>query len=382
MSVRLNAACFLFGLVGTLASLSILGSVLAPPDLAAHFVRFHVGIGIDNDFFATAHDIQAILDAAEKEKPAAAVTVIVGGTSVFQGTSQSEPRIWTERLQQDLGARFRVINLAQRAGRPNDFGNLAAEMLLKQHKPVIYLCDSMNSQFTIPIEASFYLKSVYDAWGRGYLLDWPARDRKMVSGLWSRSPEMRSHAWGARLDRWLNFDGLWSYVAFENGGSVWNKYRALDSITPLRQIKDPEPPPHWYVERGYPKGADDARALEIVRAQIFPPGAAPWAQIRNGIDEQMPGPLRAKTLVVVDLNSPYYLDRLSVAERTAFIDQADRMAAVIQASGFAKAMVVAKDFTDADYADRVHLSVEGGEKLADRLTPEISKLAAELGETR
>jgi hypothetical protein len=379
MFAWLNARCFLLGLVVSMASLSVLGALIVPPDLTRDFVRFHTGIGIDHNFFPTAHDIRAILDAAAAKDDKPVVTVIVGGTSVFQGTSQSEPLIWTELLQKNLGSGFRVINLAQRAGRPNDFGNFAAEMLIKENKPVIYVCDSMTPQFTIPIEASFYLKTVFDAWQRGYLLDWPARDRKMSDAYWSPLPKYRLDAWGALADRWLNFNGFWSYVAFEYGGTIWDKYRILDSIRPLREARDPEPPPQFYVDRGYPQGALNEQEVKTALSQIFPPGDSRWKIVRDGVDEQMPLPLRALTLTVVDINSPYHLNQLTEDEKAAYLAQADAMAALLKTMGFHDTIVVAKDFVDADYSDRVHLSVNGGRKLADRLAPEIVRMAAELG---
>jgi hypothetical protein len=375
--MRFQPAVFLLGVVLSMTLLSALGSILVPPHLIEGFVRFHAGIGPDHNFFPTAHDVRAILDAAEADKRA--VTVIVGGTSVFQGTSQSEPLIWTELLQKALGPDYRVVNLAQRAGRPNDFGNLAAEMLLKESKPVLYVCDSMASQFTIPIEASFYLKTVFDTWQRGYLLDWPARDQKMRSALHSPQAKFRSNAWGALADQALNFDGFWSYIAFEYGGTIWDKYRGLDSIEPLRLSPDPEPPPQWYATRSYPSGQEDEQALQVARSQIFTDPAAAWRIVRAGVEEQMPMPLRGETLVVVDLNSPHYVDRLSENDRAAFFGQADAMAALLKEMGFAETMVVAKDFVEADYGDRVHLSVSGGRKLAERIAPEIVRMAHERG---
>jgi hypothetical protein len=375
MPARRNAVLFLVGLALSMTSLSIAGADLVPSALLRNFVRFHARIGIEYNFFPTAHDIRAILETDTKPS----VTVIVGGTSVFQGTSQSEPQIWTEHLQQNLGSKFRVINLAQRAGRPNDFGNLAAEMLLKQGTPVIYVCDSMTSQFTIPIEASFYQKTVFDAWQRGDLLEWPARDRKMSNAMWSSQAKFRLTAWGALADRVLNFNGFWSYVAYQYGGSIWNKYLTLSSIEPLRLAADPELPPQWYVNRGYPTGAANEQELKNSRAQIFPPGEANWRIVRDGIDEQFPAPLRANTLTVVDLNSPHYLDQMTADERGRYVEQAEKMAALIKTMGFHDAFIAAKDFTEADYSDRVHLSVDGGRKLADLVAPEVARMAAELG---
>jgi hypothetical protein len=381
MSARVNALLFLLGLILSLTSLSLLGASLVPPDLVQNFIRFHPWNGIESNFYPTAPDIRAILDSALAGEPAGTepVIVLVGGTSVFEGTSQAPPQVWTQQLQQILGDRFRVLNLAQRAGRPNDFGNLAAEMLLKDHRRFIYLCDAMPAEFTIPIEKSYYLKTVFDAWLRGYLLDWPARDAKMRSAFWDGSAQFRETAWGALADRYLNFNSLWTYVSFEIAGTIWNKVEATESMRPLREFPDAEPPPEWWDQRGYPTGDIDTLSMSQVRKQIFPPQQKYWDKVRAGIEEQMPVQLREKSLVVVNLNSPYYLDRLSPEEQAGFMRQADQMAHLLTDAGLYRALVVAGDFTDRDYTDRVHLSVRGGAKLADRIAPEIVEMAEHLG---
>jgi hypothetical protein len=367
---------FLLGVMLSLAGLSILGSILVPRDLTDHFLRFHAKISNEYNFFPTARDIRAILDTGAEDGQA--VTVIVGGTSVLQGASQAEPEIWTERLQKLLGPSYRVLNFAQRGGRPNDSGNIAAEMLLKQNKPVLFICDAMPNQVTIPLEFAIFRKPLFDAWQRGELLDWPARDQAMRAALWSSTPELRSAAWEARFDQALNFDGLWSYVAFEIAGTEWNKLSGPDSILPLRLSSDPEATPAWRATHVYPTGEADLQALAIVKRGIFK-SANKWQPIRDGIDEQMPVALRAQSLIVVDVNSPHYVNRLESDEHATYLNQISDMAKLLKEMGFDRSMVVAEDFTEADYTDRVHLSVSGGKKLAKRLAPVIVEMARQRG---
>ena len=370
-------AYFLLGLVLSLAGLSFLGSILVPRDLTAHFIRFHAGIGMEYNFFPTAHDIRAILHAGASG--GRAVTVIVGGTSVFQGTSQAEPEIWTENLQKLLDPAYRVINLAQRAGRSNDSGNIAAEMLLKQDKPVIFVCDAMPNQFTISLPDAYYKKTLFDAWQRGALLDWPARDHAMRAALWSARPELRSAAWEARFDQALNFDGLWSYFSFEVAGTQWNKLSGLNFISPLRLAEDPESTPAWRASHIYPTGEEDQQLMDTVRRAIFKNPGNSWQIVRDAVEEQMPTALRAQSLVVVDLNSPHYLDRLTPDEHAAYLAQARGMAALLKEMGFDRTMLAAEDFTEEDYSDRVHLSASGGGKLARQVAPVIVEMARQRG---
>jgi hypothetical protein len=377
MRVRPHPGYFLAGVVLAMTVLSVLGSRLVLKDLAVNFVRFSAKLGPASDFFPTAREIKAIVDAGPQDEQV--VTVVVGGSSVFMGTSQSEPSIWTELLQRNLGDHFRVINLARQSGAPNDFGNFAAEMLLKENRPVIYVADGPIYTFTIPIQAATYKKSAFDAWERGFGLDWPARDSLMRKALWSKLTELREVAWGAMLDRYLNFDDFWNYVTYEYGGTIWTQYLATESFSPFREFKDPEMPPQWYRDRGYPGGETDRRETDIVRSQIIPPDSPHWASVRSLVEDQVPPLLREHTISVVDLNSPYYVSRLTADEQASFLGQAEFMTQLLKSCGVHQSIVASKDFTADDYSDRVHLSVAGGAKLAERVAAEVVKMAHEFG---
>ena len=372
--MRFNLAIrpFFAGLVLGLIALATAGAVLRPSSLTNGFTRIHGGLNSRN-FFATAREIKSIIDAIPQDK----MVVIVGGTSVLQGTSQSEPYVWTNYLQANLGPTFKVINFALRSGRPNDFGNLAAEMLLREHRKVIYVCDSMIAQFTIPPEASFYQQTVFDAWRRGYLLPWPPRDKLMNNALWSNSPQLQDAAWGSLVDLPLNFKDLWNYFSFEIKGSVWNSISRTASFDPLRSVLDPEPAPDWYKARGYPVEADDVRELQKAAQQLMPQDDPRWLSIKTSAEEQFPPALRAITLINVDINSPFYLDRIPNG-RNKYLNQAQHMADLLMGIGFPRTLVAERAFDANDFSDRVHLAVSGGVKLAANVAPEVRALAATL----
>ena len=376
MPRRLRPAPFFIGLITGFAALSLLGAILVPRDLIKHFVRIHNEIATDFYFYPTAREFEAIVDEPVQPKPR--VTVIIGGTSVLQGTSQYSEGIWSEHLKEILGPEYRVINLALRAGRANDGGNVAAEMLLKQHQPVIYVCDSMIAQIAVVMESSFYTKIVFDAWQRGKLLPWPVRDDQMYRAFWSSSPDLRETAWGSLLDAAANARDFWNWVFFEIGGTVWNSRRNDWSFVPLRHFVDDEFPPDWYKKTGYVQGDGLASEMRLIRSQILPDTAGWW---KNFVDDagQMPPALRAVSLVIVDLNSPHFLDMLAPTEKVAFVRQAAHVETLLKGIGFARTMVPSMEFNEDDYSDRVHLSVAGGRKLAEAVAPQIVEFAHTLG---
>jgi hypothetical protein len=92
-----------------------------------------------------------------------------------------------------------------------------------------------------------------------------------------------------------------------------------------------------------------------------------------------PPRLRAATLAMIELNSPYYVDRLDPIDREAFVATAYDHARRLREIGFHRAEVPAIDFTADDYIDRAHISVSGGQKLAAKIAPIVRAMATELG---
>src|SRR5262249_9221945 len=152
----------------------------------------------------TVRQIEQIIDAGPKDK----VFIIVGGTSVFFGVGQPVSVMWTRKLQSLLGDRFHVLNLAQRAGRSNEFGNIAAEILLQRHARVIYVADGMPNEFAIPYEQAIFLPEIAEAWMRGYLIPWQPRDDQLRFRFALSPNRMQSILLGAMLDCVLNFNDL------------------------------------------------------------------------------------------------------------------------------------------------------------------------------
>src|SRR5262245_46738126 len=137
MRARLLPLPFFLGFSSGLLALSLLGATVQSAHLAENFVRFHQLLSPETGYFPTAHQTRAIVEHRIQEKPK--VQVVVGGTSVLNGAGQHLTLVWTRWLQEQLGSQFRVVNLAQRAGQMNDSGNIAAELLLRDGQPTIFV---------------------------------------------------------------------------------------------------------------------------------------------------------------------------------------------------------------------------------------------------
>jgi hypothetical protein len=365
---------FFLGLVIGLFSLSIVGRSIQNTPLAQSFVRFHAHNNAEAGFLTTAAELATIID----QQPPARAYIIVGGSSVLNGVGQSRDLVWTRRLQNLLGKEFVVLNFANRAGGPIDFGSVAAEMLLRQHRPVIYVADANETVYANNPRTSFYRHMLFDGWLRSYLLPWPPRDAYLRWAAFDGDEGVRNVALGEWLNSFLRFNELWNYITFNFVGLQWNNMMTAKSFSPFRRRSDPGASPEVSRTTKY-RGNNDAD-LAIVAAQA---GRPIERMIANAsLTEQfVPLQLRSITLVVVDLLSPYYLDLLP-GSREALLARATEQQAAMQKMGFNKAMIPAKDFTADDYADRVHLSVDGGDKMAAALAPVVRQMASDLGYLR
>lgn len=375
MKVKLHPAPFFLGLALGLGCLSWIGSTVESPNLIRNFVRFHQLISVESGYFPTARQVRSVVD--RPADPEAKVHVIVGGSSVLHGVGQHESLIWTRFLQDRLGREFQVTNLAQRAGTSADFGNIAAELLLLQSRPVIFIADANVTTYVASLETSFYRHIIFDAWQRGYLLPWKPRDKLLSEAMLDGSGKLRAPALGALLNRYLNFNDLWNFVAFEYANTSWNWLLANKSFAPRKTLRDLDLTPEQYERHLYAHDMD--AAMRIVRGQVGTEGDPRWKQRAELINQLVPPDLRAVTLATVHIESPYYRDRLSPSEQAAYLAQAQYQAEQMRKLGFNRAIVAADAFLAEDYIDRVHLSVSGGSKLAATLAPAVRAMAIEQG---
>ena len=110
----------------------------------------------------------------------------------------------------------------------------------------------------------------------------------MTNAFWSPDGKVREAAWGSVLNKYLNFNDLWGDVAYEYGGTIWNKGLGFESFEPFRMAQDPELPPEVYRERGYPTGSSDQLEMNITRSYSKPLDAAAVRGIGIHLDQMVP----------------------------------------------------------------------------------------------
>ena len=382
---------FLFGLGAGLAALSALGWRVSHLDYHPHFVRFCPEISPEGSYYPTIAEMSAIVRA--RCRPGQ-VLIIVGGNSIFQGVGQPAAELWSRRVQELLGTQYCVVNLAFRGAYASDGGAVVAEVLRNEFPRQIYVANVGSMNCMDPTGSDPYRFLFWEAYFKGLLVPFAPRTdyiQRRFYRRWTSLAPMVDVAGKAWLDRGLHFEDLWNYVAVDWCNTVPSIFHPdlPAAFAPRGRFADDERDARDipFEERYQP--AEFALEMQIVRGGTEPyyrrgPDGR-WvlsAQTQDYFDYMdraaMPEQLRERTLIVVSQNSPYYVDRLTPAERMREeVGYGDSVTSWRDA-GY-EAMTYPAGLSVDDYADRTHLTVTGGEKLAASVVAEVRRMAGRLG---
>lgn len=370
-SPRLRALCLLLG-VGVGFALAVWeGHRAATYSKPGNFRRIHQAISPEASFYPT---FAMLENLALARRHSGQTVVIVGGNSILHGVGQNQDELWSLYLQELLGDRYVVVNLAFRGSWPSEGGALVAESMLKRGIPVLYIANTAPGPVARAYESTYDF-IFWDARAQDGLLPNPARDTELNVRLNYALPEtqtrLRTKELAARLNHGLRFQELWHHVAYRHFSTVWSYVTHDRFWRPRRLWPDGEPSAapldqrfrdlfdiEMLITRGFSAVYAESDASGEWHAT---PG--PLRQARIDIDEIFPAPLRPHMLLFLSQNAPYYRQRLTPAERArdtfvfATYEQLWRELGITS-------ITAGTDFTDADYRDRTHLSPEGGRKLA------------------
>lgn len=379
----------LAGVALGLAAFAWAGHVVARRDWHKDFFRFHPSISLETQYQPTIAEMLAIVRARCRPEQ---VLVVVGGNSVFQGVGQPVEKLWSRRLQELLGDRYAVVNLAFRGGGLTDGGAIAAEALRREFPRQILLANALPFTGASPAGSRDYRFMMYDAYWKGWLVDFPARDVMLrthtdAAGYYAPAlDESIAACLDARL-RFREFWNWWSCTRFFTFPTTLTPeaavaFRARDRLPDLEPDFETMPVQERFSDRFLAAEMDITRATSGL---FYDPGPQQhWVRrdvafrsARFAMDA-FPPALRSRTLIVLCANSPYYVARLTPSEQhrndLAYADSV----ALWHELGH-PATDYGPGFTADDFGDRTHLTASGGRKLAARLAPQIEELARKLG---
>jgi hypothetical protein len=382
---------FLAGLLAGVVAMSWLGWRVSRLDYHPGFTRFHPEIAPEGSYYPTIAEMGAIVRARCRPDQ---VLVIVGGNSIFFGVGQPAAEMWTGRLQELLGDRYCVVNLAFRGAWSTDGAALVAEALRDEFPRQIYVANVGYFQGVPPLGSDPYQFLFWDAYFKGRLLSYGPRTRffwdnvRGGAALRASLPDVAGRVW---LDRLLHFHDFWNYVTMRRVNTVPSFYHPNlpAALWPRQAFPDEE------VDTSTVPLTDRFRAsnlnleLEILRgfsASHYERAAnGAWklidrerAEMVNLISIAVPGPLRGRTLMVVSKSCPYYEDRLTPDERQRDEAAIRDSLEIWRAAGY-RAATYPDDLTADDYGDRAHLTAAGGRKLAVTVADQVQRIAQERG---
>ena len=374
----------LAGAVLSFVGCCLLGRMVSQENIYQDFTRFHQFISPETLYYPTASQLRSVARSAADDDQ---VLVIVGGSSILYGTGQRPDHVWTRKLQDRLGPRYRVVNLAMHGCGPVAFGGVTAEALAAEHPRLIFVTGCWVNGGDCPPSIGTYGYIFWDALYKGLLPDdeehgtWAAQ-LKLDRAKDPTFPELKMQM---KVDGVVWSRDLWTAVAYGHLSTVWSPLVNGTLRKARCSYPDPEDAPVSSDTRSfdvrYPPSLD-AEALTIVRFWTAAGEAAaqgnPCLLVRS-LQAALPPSSRARTLVLINEESPYYLDRLTPEERKRYHSVFSRASEVLAEQGGFHALTVGRGWKAEDYVDRCHLSESGGAKLAEQVAPQVEALAHQLG---
>ena len=359
------------GTTGAFLACIFLGHAAVRFSKPDRFQRFYQNICLDGSFLPPFAMLEQIVDS--RYSPGQ-VLVIVGGDSVMHGIGQPDERLWTRRLSDKLGPGYAVVNLAMRGSNASEGAELVVESQLRKGRPVIYVADSRAGGAPLPYEGHYeYL--YWQARAEGALYPSQEHEARLQDWLHNIGAKqlagVREIRLGALLEPWLRCQSLWHHVSYRHVCTVWNTPALPTWWAPKSVGHDPEPYPRSLTERY--GGSPDAE-MSVVRGyseRIMAKTAdGSWTmpvQEREGMRRSLRAafsrPVREHMIMLLATYSPHYVRLLTDDENMRDIAAVRESADIWREEGV-QAVTLKEELSENDYADRVHLSPEGGDKLA------------------
>ena len=397
------ARTLLAGVLLTFVLMAVLGRQAAQVDAHRDFVRFHEAMAPEWNYFPTVNEMMSIVRT--KARPDQ-ILVIVGGNSVLYGVGQPRDKVWTKALQQELGDKYAVVNLAFRGALITDGGAVAAEALRKEFPRQILIANAAPTQWPTADGSSVYKPAFWDAYYKGLLIDDPVRNAA-IAAQHKAQPSWRAGVQELKarnqLDHWLYFQDFWNDVALTKFNTTWapwmpgptqflqprDSYPDRDTDRSLVSISDRYPGVenelnivrgcsqyaygYWVPGKPFVEKKDPATGKWTLYQ-----GA--WDGMIEGIKGAIPAPLKKRTLILMSRNSPYLVRMLTPDEQERD-DLAYLHAVELWKAGGYDSIDYGKNFALDDYADRTHLTYHGGEKLSNLVATKVREMSQSLGYT-
>jgi len=391
----------LLGALAGFGAMCVLGRYVAHLDYHPGFVRFTQWDSPESKYYPTVNEMIAIV--RHEIKPGQ-ILVIVGGNSVLRGVGQPPDRVWSKRLQENLGSGYYVVNFALNGSPPTNAGGVAAEALRKEFPRQIYIANLPPTQMGYPTGSEVYRFANWEAYYKGMLIDDPVRNAEIkyshaIPEYYNREFAVGELKIREFFDSLFYFQDFWNCFTFTRMNLVWGAYfpgvtgfqDPIRFLDPRTVYPDPEPDSAtWpmsarFPEAGVPGELDIIRGVSIYafnkdaagKWQLYQPV---WDEFEKQSAAAFPPELRKRTLILMGYACPFYLARLKPDELERNGLSFEYAAKEWEKGGF-EALIYGKDFVAEDFCDRAHMTWRGGQKLAKVVAVKVREMSQKLGYT-
>ena len=376
----------LAGLILGLVACALTARIISHRGYHEKFTRFHVKISPEANYYPTLEEMCGIVRARCRPDQ---VLVIIGGNSILHGVGQPADRMWTVELQRLLGERFVVINFAFRGALCTDGGAVVAEVLRYEYPQQIYVANAAPFNLPAPYGLEPYRYLFWSAHNWGLLEDFAPRNELVAEFLQTSVKDARQvEIRGADLlDQVLRFRDFWNWVGYQYFFTIQSPHTPdfPSAIWARKKFRDKED--NFDEQPSYQGSTFASTAIEmgIVRGftslfyqrvdsdgwKLNPQSWDAFLRVARGA---IPDDLKARTLIMLGRNSPYYLKNLTADEMARDNLAYQDGAAAWRAAGYMSAEY-GRDFEARDYGDRAHLTAAGGRKLAAVVAAKVQDMA-------
>src|SRR5258708_4618015 len=308
--------------------------------------------------------------------------VIVGGNSIFRGTGQNVPELWSKALQSELGSGYTVVNFSIDQQSMESFGAVLFRLLRQQYQKIIYV-GLASENGAGPVDGLSAYK--YFFWDTYYLnlLNLKGRDLDIANAI--RATELgtregkETHI-GSWLESMLRFRVLWNEVGYRYFFPIWTLNAAGDPFRARDKFIDVADPNLAETQRLMRENAEHhelikKRLADSADAYMDPANPSELrqnvaAELRRGYDDAFPPEMRSQILAVFLQLNPEYINLLPNEQRVALRARLVRTSETVKQLGY-RSIVVGEEFLPDDYIDQGHLMASGGRKLTHRVAEAV-----------
>jgi hypothetical protein len=348
---------FASGFIVTLLVISLLGHISLDRPQFPGLKRFWMYQSPSTNFFPTAKQLEAWAIQQIPDKDTG--VVVIGGSSVLMGVGQPVDMSIAEELQQVLGSNFIVLNLALRGGSTFGQGEYISNSLRKKGYRVTLISDVFVN-YVPPIENNWPYQKTY----------WQARYAGMLSP--SNLPDTQIEVEFFNLDRILGFlnnsllfQEVANYISYNYIPLTQSPAIGDQSLQPLKNYLDIEPNTPY--ENRYVNPDWEKSQLEMVKSNAANNYSDDSLRdtakkLRLVLDRKF----APRILLVACKYNPRYVSQIEPTLKENYFENVKRQLKFYKQLGI-EVESLCDDFSDREYSDGTHLSIEGAKKLASKL---------------